>query len=209
MTRLVFVDTETTGLDPERREIWELAAIVRDPGESDVEYEWQFRPTMVGAEPTGLRIGRYYQRSLMTGRGYDEVLRTVHPDYPGVPVTDYMRLTVASSATAEIARLLDGAHLVGAVPWFDERSLQKLLAQNGQALTAHYHLIDIEALMVGYLAGRARANLASPEVSLPWKPDDLSKACGVEPMSNDQRHTALGDARWARNVYDAVMGGQP
>jgi DNA polymerase III epsilon subunit-like protein len=34
----------------------------------------------------------------------------------------------------------------------------------------------------------------------------LSRQVGVEPPGPDVAHTALGDARWARDVYDAVTG---
>lgn len=35
---------------------------------------------------------------------------------------------------------------------------------------------------------------------------DLARAVGVEPPT-DERHTAMGDARWAMAVYDAITGG--
>lgn len=37
--------------------------------------------------------------------------------------------------------------------------------------------------------------------------DDLSRACGVEPPAEDERHTALGDARWVKRWYDHIVGG--
>jgi hypothetical protein len=45
-----------------------------------------------------------------------------------------------------------------------------------------------------------------PLPSLPWKSHDLSAILGVESAVEDE-HTALGDARWAMRVYDAVMAG--
>jgi len=41
----------------------------------------------------------------------------------------------------------------------------------------------------------------------PWRSDDLSRACGVEPPTPEERHTALGDARWVKRWYDHIMGG--
>lgn len=41
----------------------------------------------------------------------------------------------------------------------------------------------------------------------PWKSEDLSRRVGVEPPGEDERHTALGDARWAERIYNAIMDG--
>jgi len=100
---------------------------------------------------------------------------------------------------------------------------------NGICPSWHHHLIDVEALTVGYLNGRrARQNeivdgyplendgehvpglvrwdRPGPwDVPLPWKSDDLSAMLHVE-VSDEDRHTALGDARFARAIYDAVTG---
>ena len=59
----------------------------------------------------------------------------------------------------------------------------------------HYHLVDVEALAAGKLG-----------IAPPWKSDELSAALGVT-ITEDDRHTALGDAKWAMRIYDAVMGG--
>ncbi|MGN0126047.1 MAG: hypothetical protein ACI38R_22625 [Rhodococcus sp. (in: high G+C Gram-positive bacteria)] len=48
---------------------------------------------------------------------------------------------------------------------------------------------------------------AAEFVAPPWRSDDLSRACGVEPPTEDERHTALGDARWVKRWYDHIMGG--
>jgi hypothetical protein len=54
---LAFIDTETTGLDPDRHEIWEIALIV-----DDQEYQW-FLPVDLGkADPIALNIGRFHER---------------------------------------------------------------------------------------------------------------------------------------------------
>ena len=41
---------------------------------------------------------------------------------------------------------------------------------------------------------------------LPWRSDDLSAALGVEAVSPEERHTAMGDALWAKRIYDRVVG---
>jgi hypothetical protein len=46
----------------------------------------------------------------------------------------------------------------------------------------------------------------------PWDSNELAARAHAE-LSDDplevERHTALGDARWCRAIYDAVMGGAP
>lgn len=193
MTKLAFVDTETTGLDPDQHEIWEVGLILREKHENgvrEVPYHW-FLPVDLGrADPYALKIGRFHER------------------YPTVGADG-----LGSFAQA-FAKLTWGAHLVGNVVSFDEERLRELLRANGQCPGWHYHLIDVEPLVVGYLRGLAKEadeagclrsaaeyrRIAAP----PYKSVELSRAIGVEPPG-DYRHTALGDARWAMEMYDKVM----
>ena len=182
-TPLLFVDTETTGLDPDRHGIWEVAAIRRNPDGTEERNEWYLRPDLGTADPMALRINHFWERS-------PQMTATPLPHF----VEDFM----------DMAR---GCHLVGAVPSFDEERLRRLLRANGGMETWHYHIIDVEALTVGYLTAKAKIegdaallDLASP----PWKSDDLSLALGVDPERFD-RHTALGDVLWAQAMYDACI----
>ena len=74
-------------------------------------------------------------------------------------------------------------------------------------------MIDVEALAIGYLHGLdsrpvedGRFDLGTL-MDLPWKSDAVSRALGVEPPSDEFRHTALGDAYWAMTLYYAVTRG--
>lgn len=186
MTKLVFVDCETTGLDPARHEPWEIALIVRRPDQADEE--WTFQPDvadMSDADPGALRISRFYER------------RNEDPDD-----------TVETACT--IAGLTANAHLVGAVPSFDASFLDAFLRRNGYAPAWHYHLIDVEALAVGYLRGIAAHQKGAPapgifSASPPWRSNELTAALRIT-IPEDDKHTALGDAYWARAIYDRVMG---
>lgn len=190
--KLCFVDTETTGLS-DRAEVWEIGLILREPDQPDVEYAWQIRPTLVDAEPTGLRIGRYYERMHPTLlRCSPGAVSIAHPDGADGGVT----VSLSAGVAAEVAGLLDGAYLVGAVPWFDERHLIRFLAQHNQCATNHYHLVDVETLAAGQL-----------RMAPPWKFDTLLAKYGLVYDEAD-RHTALGDARMVRDLYDAVLKGQ-
>jgi hypothetical protein len=66
--------------------------------------------------------------------------------------------------------------------------------------------VDVEALAAGYIAEKSAPDEELRTVAVPpWDSTDLSRAVGVEPREFD-RHTALGDAKWARAIYDAVLG---
>jgi len=114
-------------------------------------------------------------------------------------------------ALRHVEAVTRGAHLVGAVPNFDADVLSARMRANGICPSWHYHLVDVEALAAGYLAHLSRTlrvKVGDIEITgrPPWKSDDLSAALGIK-VSDEDRHTALGDAKWARAIYDAVMGG--
>jgi DNA polymerase III epsilon subunit-like protein len=208
MTRLIYLDTETTSLDERNGEVWEIGAIVRDPGEDDIEYLWQIRPNLEDANPTSLRISRYYERIQVESRLPD----VVQLDSNGNHLT-----TMSSAKLAGIlAPMVDGATIVGAVPDFDFRFLRKFLADNGQCWTAHYHLIDIENVAIGYIRGiLAQGGRKNPEMvslltdlveTLPWKYVNLCKAFSLFP-DQYEAHTAIGDARLVRDLHDKITTG--
>jgi DNA polymerase III epsilon subunit-like protein len=169
----VFVDTETTGLDPDRHEIWEVGLIYKPP-QTDV---WQERTWFLPVD-----LGRADSFALK--------LTDFHSRYPS-------ELSVSLEAFARMfAKLTRGKHLCGAVISFDEERLRKLLKANGACPEWHYHLIDVEALAVGYLAAQGKT------LALPWDSEELSAAVGVE--ADAHKHEALADARWAKRIYEAV-----
>jgi hypothetical protein len=97
----------------------------------------------------------------------------------------------------EIEQMTRGATIVGAVPWFDTDVLGQRMRANGICPSWHYHLVDVETLAAGAL-----------KMPPPWGFDSLLATYGLTYDEAD-RHTALGDARMVRDLYDAVLAGKP
>ncbi|MFE1362602.1 3'-5' exonuclease [Streptomyces harbinensis] len=188
---LCFVDTETTGLDHRRHVAWEIAVIRREPAGTDTEHLWQIRPTrdsLAVAEVEALRISRYHERMAVPEGA--EAMQII-------PDGTARQLTLPKLADALQATLED-AVLVGSNPAFDAAFLKALLAGVTEA-PWHYRPVDVATLAAGHLIGAGRGN----EVTVPYSSRALSRAVGVEPPGDDA-HTALADARWARDFYDAA-----
>lgn len=194
MSRLVALDTETTGLDPDTEDVFEVAIVdVVDNGYS--VFRIKPRQAVVNRmHPKAAEVNHYHGR-------------TTEPDWTW---------SDPEAALYMIAQHLDGAHIVGAVPDFDTRHLTSLYRRFGlEPPRWHYHLIDVETMAVGWLHGRYDRDLTDDygnpawvDIDLPWKSDDLSRWCGVEPPTEDERHTALGDARWVARWYRALTGAE-
>lgn len=212
MTGVCFVDTETTGLDPDRHPIWEVALIV----DNGAEHVWQFPVNEVAADPFALDIGRWWDRRWPTTCDVAYVNAVYDADNEKSRRKNFPDQGLAIVPSAEWCRrfrdLVGTSHLCGAVPSFDEERLRRLLLSHGVRPRWHYHLVDVEALAAGWLAGHQARHVASGEPmperynpAPPWDSHGLSDALGVDPEDFD-RHTALGDARWAKAIYEAVMG---
>jgi DNA polymerase III epsilon subunit-like protein len=93
----------------------------------------------------------------------------------------------------EIAHLTAGRHLVGACPWFDAAMFEAFLRRHGQAPAWHFRHRCVESLAMGR-TGRDIEGLRA-----------AAEALGI-PVDDAELHTALGDTRVAKAIYDAVMG---
>lgn len=193
---VAFLDTETLGLDPDHNPVWEVGLILPDGAECLWHVQVTAREKAL-AHPIALEIGRFEER-------YG---RDAHP------------ITRAELAYHLCDRIPKGTHLAGAVISFDEERLRRLMWAEGLSPRWHYHLIDVEALAAGWLIGTFSAIQEvgkNPDADgptqdeamralPPWDSNALSLALGVDPEDFD-RHTALGDARWAKAIYERVMG---
>lgn len=198
MSDIVFMDTETLGLDP-CAPVWEFAAIRRAPNGVEQQYH-----CFIDHDPS-------FWLQFMPQKFVDDYKARF----------DFREALTFHDAAEMIHTATVDAHIVGAVPSFDTERLARLLDRTGWGAPPwHYHLIDIENMVVGYLHGvamraidEARMRDEEPEavwvnrtLELPWKSDQLSRAVNVNPDDFD-RHTAMGDVQWVRAQWDAISGG--
>lgn len=193
---MVIMDTETTGLSLDD-DIWEFAALRRERNGRETTHHFFLRHDTAKC----LRLPEPFLT--------DHQARFPTSDTPEWH-TDVLSQPDAADYLARYV-FTDRPHVVGAVPNFDTERVALLLRAHGHEPGWHYHLIDVENLAVGYLAGLRAAgageNGHDAELpALPWNSDDLSRAVGVEPPTT-ARHTAMGDVLWAAALYDAIMRG--
>jgi DNA polymerase III epsilon subunit-like protein len=175
---LVYVDTETISLDAAPDVIWEVGLVKED----GTECHW-FLPVDLGrADTYALKVGGFHDRH---PHGYHTPHDLVDDDGPHV--------TNRRTFAYDFARLTAGCILVGAVPSFDEARLRLLLRANGACPDWSHRVRCVETLTAGHL----RREVGGLK--------DCARALGV-PVDIDSLHTALGDARLARDIWQKVMG---
>lgn len=212
---LVFIDTETTGLHRDRR-TWEVGAIRCEPDGSTRELH-QFVQAddllLPYADAYGLQVGKFYAR---------------HPQFAGGRVTDGSNAGSEWEVARDVEWITRGAVLVASNPTFDHIGLADMLARQGLVPSWHYRPIDVATLMAGWLRGHVNAldglgdrypepperqgdaaqwrAQALDALRPPWSSERLAAACGVPAATDDERHTAVGDARWVQRCWALVMG---
>lgn len=212
----IWTDTETTSLArpyrPGGRRIWEIAVIRREtdrterrlhlfirladlglfeqlPAELRAEHSlsWAERLQLLpGPVLESLNIGGFFHR---------------HPEIdPGAPGG----LVVSEAQAADM--LLDGwltpapgadkPWMFGIVPSFEDLGYEDLLHRTGYGrvdMPWYYGLQDVATY------GAGRLGLVPP-----WESDDVSRMLGLHPERYD-RHSAMGDAEWARDLMDVAV----
>lgn len=182
---LAFLDCETSGLDVwGGHRPWEVAAIIRHPEGGETEHLWQIQADLETADPVALEKGCYRERCVLD-EGWEAAI-----------VDDAAVLKATAWAVAnDIRQVLYGVTLVGANVGFDREMLTALFHDHGLAPSWHYRPTCVEVLVQATMRLPVPPGLkdAADFASVKYDPDEL--------------HTALGDARLCRDVYDAVMAG--
>lgn len=186
---LAFVDCETTGLDPNKHEVWEVGLAIYDQTARCVQsmHVWQLPlARLAAADPEALKIGGFHER-----RWSDHHLATWE------------------QFSTEFTGLVLGLPMVGANPAFDAEFLARRLAGSEHERPWHYRVVDIEATVFGSLHGyseRDGAGMSYVPETVPWSSTELSEAVGVvrDPAT---MHTAMGDVLWYVDLWEKVTVG--
>lgn len=179
---LVFVDTETTMLEPTPKP-WELALIRRTPGQDDEQLHIVVRdPDLSDASPEALRVGRFYER---------------HP-YHGAAADQGAALMTAADAAGAVELFTRGTQLVGSNPDFDARAMEWLLRSHGLRPRWRHQSINLVTWTYPVLLGRGE------KVVVPTSSYELSSLVGAWPPTPEEAHTALGDALWVVRWWDQL-----
>lgn len=191
---VAFLDIESDGLRPRRRP-WEIAIIRREPDGRQTEWQAFVEINLKSGEPKGLRVGGFYDRHPL-GRHLSRLSRPgdsdndgTDPPEVGTGVGGYL---TKSDAARTVACLTHDALIVGAVPSFDTDVLARLLRKHSLIEAWQHRVRCVQTLTAGHF-GREVGGLG-----------DCAQALGVE---HPDAHTALGDARTAMGIWDAVIGG--
>lgn len=181
---LAFVDLETTGLDPRMHAAWEVAIIRREPdlgparASERTVTEWSTQLRLSADE-----MAAADEEALAVGHFYDR--RWV----------GYMQAD-PQTAVEKILELTEHAILIGQNPGFDVGFLlEMLMLPPGVQPPWHYRPICVTTLAAGRVG----------DAMVPWNSRDIAEAVGID-VGKFEKHTALGDARLAQAIYDAVMG---
>jgi hypothetical protein len=154
VTHLVYVDTETTGLDPDRHQVWEIAWAT----EQLQVYSTVVPHTLVDADPIALALNGHDARCPAVGE-------EGHRDWP----------MVETPAELAVRTMLLGATMVGANPAFDAAFLRR----RWSAAPWHHRLLDVETYAMGALGLDRPLGLADLSARLRVRPPDHTAASDV------------------------------
>jgi hypothetical protein len=195
---IIFVDCETTGLEPDA-DIWEFAGIRSNPDGA--------------SEQLHLFIKHSRAECSQLPESFLADHRARFPHHPN------SRREAANKICAFLGqRDGEGKPIwIGSAPDFDAQRVGRLIRRHANRrsewvsspLGGHqewyprqpewdHQLVGVVPLMLGYLAAKGEP---IPE----HRSEALSRAIGVDP-DQFERHTALGDVLWTVAIYDRVMG---
>lgn len=177
--RLAFIDTETTGLNPDKHEIIELACVIADqierPGRGPElkfveEFEIKIKPTHIeNAEPEALRIN-----------GYNEA--------------DWLFAVDLKNAMEHLSTKAQSAIMVAHNLTFDNGFIERAFETTGVKNLLHFQKLDSLSIAFARFYDKPELDKYS-----------LRALCEYFGIKNEKAHTALADTQALFQVYKRMM----
>ena len=176
--RLAFIDTETTGFDPDTQELLEIGVVLVDQdwsGDKPVftikeEFEVKVKPNHIEtADPVALRVNKY-------------------------DPADWVFAYTLPEAMKMLADKTKDCIMVAHNLCFDAAFIDKAFKESGVLNTMHYLRIDTITMSFAKLHGRDDIDSYS-----------LRKLCEYFHIDNKNAHTALADARALATLYEKLI----
>lgn len=201
-----FVGLSSTGPDPFRHQVFEVALIYPELFEIEAQWDgegeapevefgvewneqhWWISTDLATADAQTLRMRCYHQRHPL---GFD--------NHDQLTVEKNKRVTDPEQFAAKFARLTASKHLVGRV---DELFIRGALMPNGQ-IPMYYSPVDIAALAAGALYGKGEASALLTDG---WMFDSVGSRLGIKLGTVGYEYTAMGEAKLSKAIWEAVTG---
>ena len=177
--KLAFIDTETTGLEPDKHELIEIGLVLAEQSLSkekkiilNVIEEWEvkIKPLHIEqADPESLLINHYNE-------------------------ADWVFAVPLNKALIEFSKKTDNAMMVGQNVSHDFSFLQKAFAETGVENKMHYHKLDTISIAFVKLYAHEEVEKLS-----------LRALCEYLGVKNRNAHSALSDARATFEVFQKLM----
>ncbi|MGV9744620.1 3'-5' exonuclease [Rhodococcus zopfii] len=177
------VDLETTSLDTDKAYILEVAAVNVETRQEIYFVPFVKRSVYAAAEPEALTVNRYFERRL-----YTQMLNEYY----------------TANAYKDLAYALGENTFAGSNPTYDaavlSRAFLDVTAGSSPRVVIdpkpwHHRLADLAAYAAGALG-------IDPQDS-----PGLNKACELLDVTNEDPHTAMGDARATAECFRRLMAG--
>ncbi len=175
-TKLLILDTETSGINPERDAVVCEVCLL--------EPSLDMRQGKVGRwffELSDDEISRGSAKAFNINGYFERVEQEEQ-------LPSWVSLKNRVRAAQDIARWTEDAILCGDNVQFDAGFLKHLYWNSMLDPNWNYHLLELGSMTIGYLGASA---------PLPWTAKDTADAIGVPFPSGYKRHTALGDCVWS------------
>ncbi len=175
---LAFIDTESTGLDPDRHELISVGVVLVSQDwtkehpvfETTEEFELKIKPERIkDADPVSLRVNKYDPADWVFAYSLPEAMK------------------ILSNKTKDAIMV---SHNIA----FDYMFLEKAFRSAGVENKMHYHKLDTISIAFAKLHGREDINHFS-----------LRSLCEEFGIENKNAHTALSDARATFELYKKLM----